>query len=49
MRQLISIGEVSGAEVWCVDHDRKVLEASGTGNVVLVRKEEPHLVWSLSS
>lgn len=41
--RLINNGRVSGAEVWCVDHDRKVLEASGTGNVVLVRKEEPHM------
>ncbi len=42
--RLIKNGKVSGAEMWCLDHDRKVLEASGTANVVVVRKEEPHMV-----
>jgi len=42
--RLINNGKVSGAEMWCLDHDRKVLEASGTANVVVVRKEEPHMV-----
>ena len=42
--RLIKNGKVSGAEMWCLDHDRKVLEGSGTANVVMVRKEEPHMV-----
>ena len=42
--RLIKNGKVSGAEMWCLDHDRKVLEGSGTANVVVVRKEEPHMV-----
>lgn len=42
--RLINSGKVTGAEMWCLDHDRKVLEASGTANVVVVRKEEPHMV-----
>ncbi|DBA68374.1 hypothetical protein WJX79_000768 [Trebouxia sp. C0005] len=41
--RLIKNGKVSGAEMWCLDHDRKVLEGSGTANVVVVRKEEPHM------
>ena len=46
--RLIQNGKVSGAEMWCLDHDRKVLEASGTANMVVVRKEEPHMVGSQS-
>ena len=42
--RLIHNGKVSGAEMWCLDHDRKVLEQAGTANTVIVRKEEPHMV-----
>lgn len=41
--RLIQNGKVSGAEMWCLDHDRKVLEQAGTANTVVVRKEEPHM------
>ena len=44
--RLIHNGKVSGAEMWCLDHDRKVLEQAGTANTVIVRKEEPHMVRS---
>ena len=44
MGRLIHNGKVSGAEMWCLDHDRKVLEQAGTANTVIVRKEEPHMV-----
>lgn len=44
MGRLIHNGKVSGAEMWCLDHDRKVLEQAGTANTVVVRKEEPHMV-----
>lgn len=42
--RLIQNGKVSGAEMWCLDHDRKVLEQAGSANIVVVRKEEPHMV-----
>lgn len=42
--RLIQNGKVSGAEMWCLDHDRKVLEQAGSANTVVVRKEEPHMV-----
>ena len=42
--RLVQNGKVSGAEMWCLDHDRKVLEQAGTANTVVVRKEEPHMV-----
>lgn len=44
MGRLVQNGKVSGAEMWCIDHDRKVLEQAGTANTVVVRKEEPHMV-----
>ena len=47
--RLIHNGKVSGAEMWCLDHDRKVLEQAGTANTVTVRKEEPHMVRSALS
>ena len=44
--RLIHNGKVSGAEMWCLDHDRKVVEPAVTANPVIVRTEEPPMVRS---
>lgn len=42
--RLVQNGKLSGAEMWCLDHDRKLLDTMGNANKVVVRKEEPHMV-----
>ena len=42
--RLVQNGKLSGAEMWCLDHDRKLLDTVGNANTVVVRKEEPHMV-----
>ena len=42
--RLVQNGKLSGAEMWCLDHDRKLLDTVGDANTVVVRKEEPHMV-----
>ena len=44
--RLIEHGKVSGAELWCLDHDPKGLEAvsnahGGSSNVIVIPKAEP--------
>ena len=46
--RLVQNGKLGGAELWCLDHDRKLLETVGSANTVVVRKEEPHMVRTLS-
>lgn len=46
--RLVQNGRLSGAEMWCLDHDRKLLDTIDTANTVVVRKEEPHMVHACS-